>query len=66
MKDGAALLQFEGRRVFTEELGDRVAQSLQLLKSGPQIDQLGLGPLKRNEKHFFFKFQEEEFRLSTD
>lgn len=47
MKDGAALLQFEGSRVFAEVLSDSVAQSIQLLEMGPHIGQLGLSPLRK-------------------
>lgn len=50
MKDGAAFVQFEGGRVFTEVLGNVPVERTQLLDEAFHIGQFGLGPLRCNKK----------------
>lgn len=48
VKDGAALVQFEGGRVFTEVLGHGPVERAQLLDEAFHVGQFGLGPLRYN------------------
>lgn len=50
MKDGAAFIQLEGGRVFTEVLGNGIVERVQLLDEAFHIGQFGLGPLTNNKK----------------
>lgn len=50
MKDGAAFVQFEGARVFTEVLGNGTVERVQLPDEVSHIGQFGLGPLRINKK----------------